>query len=170
MDLNNIIIAFTKDIIEVVRAVMSSSVGVNLKVHRNTLTESDVFRNINVVATHDGDLMFDLMLNNYIEYIESGRYPGVKFPPVNPKEKKEEEEEERVKFPPVKPIEDWARKHGIPTDNSTIFLIRRAISRDGIDARPVMDYAFKEMDKVWSREWSDELFNKLLEKINEFFK
>lgn len=151
MDLNNIIIAFTKDIIEVVRAVMSSSVGVNLKVHRNTLTDSDVFRNINVVATHDGDLVFDLMLNDYIQYIESGRRAG-------------------AKFPPVKPIEDWARKHGIPTDNSTIFLIRRAISRDGISPRPIMDYTFKEMDKVWSREWSDELFFKLTSKINDFFK
>jgi len=148
--LTNIAAAFSKDILEIVRAVMSSSVGINLKVHRNTLTDSDIYRNINIVATHDGDLVFDLMLNDYIQYIESGRRVG-------------------AKMPPVEPIVRWAKKHGIPTDNSTIFLIRRAISRDGISSRPIMDFAFKELDKQFEYRWADELFNKLIEKLNDFF-
>lgn len=150
MDITNIVIAFSKDIMEIVRAVMSSDAGINRKVMRNTLTDSDIYREINVVATHDGDLVFDLMLNNYLKYIESGRRSG-------------------AKMPPVKPIEDWARKHGIPTDNSTIWAIRKAISRDGIASRPIMDYVFIELDKMWDARWADELFNKITEDLNKYF-
>lgn len=150
MDITNIVIAFSKDIMEIVRAVMSSDAGINRKVMRNTLTDSDIYREINVVATHDGDLVFDLMLNNYLKYIESGRRKG-------------------AKMPPVKPIEEWAKKHGIPTDNSTIWAIRKAISRDGISSRPIMDYVFIELDKMWDARWADELFNKIMEQIDNFF-
>ena len=150
MDITNIVIAFSKDIMEIVRAVMSSDAGINRKVMRNTLTDSDIYREINVVATHDGDLVFDLMLNNYLKYIESGRRSG-------------------AKMPPVKPIEDWARKHGIPTDNSTIWAIRKAISRDGIASRPIMDYVFIELDKMWDARWADEVFDKITEELNKYF-
>jgi hypothetical protein len=150
MDVSKIVIAFSKDIMEIVRAVMSSDAGINRKVMRNTLTDSDIYREIDVIATHDGDLVFDFMLNNYLKYIESGRRAG-------------------AKMPPVKPIEDWARKHGIPTDNSTIFLIRRAISRDGIASRPIMDYVFIELDKMWDARWADEIFNVIMEEIDKFF-
>lgn len=150
MDITNIVIAFSKDIMEIVRAVMSSDAGINRKVMRNTLTDSDIYREINVVATHDGDLVFDLMLNNYLKYIESGRRSG-------------------AKMPPVKPIEDWARKHGIPTDNSTIWAIRKAISRDGIASRPIMDYVFIELDKMWDARWADEVFNKITEELDKYF-
>lgn len=150
MDVSKIVIAFSKDIMEIVRAVMSSDAGINRKVMRNTLTDSDIYREIDVIATHDGDLVFDFMLNNYLKYIESGRRAG-------------------AKMPPVKPIEDWAKKHGIPTDNSTIFLIRRAISREGIASRPIMDYVFIELDKMWDARWADEIFNVIMEEIDKFF-
>jgi hypothetical protein len=151
MNITNIVIAFSKDIMEIVRAVMSSDAGINRKVMRNTLTDSDIYREIDVIATHDGDLVFDFMLNNYLKYIESGRKKG-------------------AKMPPVKPIEDWARKHGIPTDNSTIWAIRKAISRDGIASRPIMDYVFIELDKMWDARWADELFNKIIEELDKFFR
>lgn len=150
MDVSKIVIAFSKDIMEIVRAVMSSDAGINRKVMRNTLTDSDIYREIDVIATHDGDLVFDFMLNNYLKYIESGRRAG-------------------AKMPPVKPIEDWAKKHGIPTDNSTIFLIRRAISREGIASRPIMDYVFIELDRNWNKQWADEIFNVIMEEIDKFF-
>lgn len=150
MDITNIVIAFSKDIMEVVRAVMSSDAGVNRKVGYNTLTDSEIYNNIKINATNDGDLVFDIMLNDYLKYIESGRRAG-------------------AKFPPVEPIVKWAKKHGIPTDNSTIFLIRRAISRDGINARPLMEYVFIEIDKMWDSRWSNELFDKIMSDIDKFF-
>lgn len=141
---------FGKDIAKIVRMVMESNVGINSKTGGNTLSKSDIYRQLSVISTSDGDLVFDIMLNDYITFIESGRRKG-------------------AKFPPVEPIVRWARKHGIPTDNSTIYLIRRAISRDGIKPRPIMAKVFEELDNSWDDGWSDKLFDIIMEKIDKFF-
>ena len=148
--LTKIINEFAKDIATIVRLVMDSNVGINSKTGSNTLSQSDIYRQLSVVSTSDGDLVFDIMLNDYITYIENGRRKG-------------------AKMPPVEPIVRWARKHGIPTDNSTIFLIRRAISRDGIKPRPIMAHVFEELDRAWESEWSDRLFNIITEQLDKFF-
>ena len=94
--------------------------------------------------------MFDIILNDYLTFIESGRRKG-------------------ADMPPVEPIIEWAKKHGIPTDNGTIYLIRRAISRDGIAPRPFMDKVFADIDDVWDKNWADELFDEIMRMINDFF-
>lgn len=141
---------FSKDIMALVRMVMESNVGINAKVGVNTLTNSDIYKTLSVKATNDGDLVFDIILNDYIQYIESGRRKG-------------------AKFPPVEPIVEWCRKKGIPTDNSTVFLIRRAISRDGIKPRPILAHVFEEFDRNWNDGAADEIFNKIIEEINKWF-
>ena len=85
-----------------------------------------------------------------MQYIESGRKAG-------------------SKFPPIQPIVQWAKKRNIPTDNSTIFLIRRAIAEDGIKPRPFMYKVLETIDKKWDGELSSELFNELTKIIDEFF-
>lgn len=150
MEIGKIVMEFSKDLMQLVRMVMESNVGINQKVGRNTLTSSQIYKTLSVKATNDGDLIFDIVLNDYITFIESGRRKG-------------------AKFPPVEPIVRWARSKGIPTDNSTIFLIRRAISRDGIKPRPIMQYVFEEVDREWDEQLADELFNKIMEMIDNFF-
>ena len=150
MEINRLVMEFTKDIMQLVRAVMEGQELVNHKVGRNTIIGSDIYNNLQVKATNDGDLVFDILLNDYLTYIESGRRKG-------------------AKFPPVEPIVKWARKRGIPTDNSTIFLIRRAISRDGIAPRPFMDKVFEDIDYAWDKGWADELFDEIMKMINDFF-
>lgn len=150
MEIGKIVMEFSKDLMQLVRMVMESNVGINQKVGRNTLTSSQIYKTLSVKATNDGDLIFDIVLNDYITFIESGRRKG-------------------AKFPPVEPIVRWARSKGIPTDNSTIFLIRRAISRDGIKPRPIMQYVFEEIDREWDEQLADELFNKIMEMIDNFF-
>lgn len=150
MEIGKIVMEFSKDLMQLVRMVMESNVGINQKVGRNTLTSSQIYKTLSVKATNDGDLIFDIVLNDYITFIESGRRKG-------------------AKFPPVEPIVRWARSRGIPTDNSTIFLIRRAISRDGIKPRPIMQYVFDEIDREWDEQLADELFNKIMEMIDNFF-
>lgn len=150
MEIGKIVMEFSKDLMQLVRMVMESNVGINQKVGRNTLTSSQIYKTLSVKATNDGDLIFDIVLNDYIQFIESGRRKG-------------------AKFPPVEPIVRWARSKGIPTDNSTIFLIRRAISRDGIKPRPIMQYVFEEVDREWNEQLADELFNKIMEMIDNFF-
>lgn len=150
MEIGKIVMEFSKDLMQLVRMVMESNVGINQKVGRNTLTSSQIYKTLSVKATNDGDLIFDIVLNDYITFIESGRRKG-------------------AKFPPVEPIVRWARSKGIPTDNSTIFLIRRAISRDGIKPRPIMQYVFDEIDREWDEQLADELFNKIMDLIDNFF-
>lgn len=144
MDINKIVMEFTKDIMKLVHAVMDGQEFSNNK------NGSDIYKNLQVNATNDGDLVFDIILNDYLKFIESGRRKG-------------------ADMPPVEPIIKWAKKHGIPTDNGTIFLIRRAISRDGIAPRPFMDKVFADIDDVWDKNWADELFDEIMRMINDFF-
>ena len=150
MEIGKIVMEFSKDIMELVRMVMESNVGVNEKVGRNTLVGSDIYKSLSVAATNNGDLVFDIILNDYLVFIESGRRKG-------------------AKFPPIEPIVRWAKSRGIPTDNSTIFLIRRAISRDGIKPRPFMQYVFEGIDREWDEKLADELFDKIMELTDKFF-
>lgn len=146
---------FGKDIAKIVRMVMDSNVGINYKAKppTNTLTDSNIYKELVVMSTNDGDLIFDIVLNDYITYIESGRRKG-------------------AKMPPVEPIERWYRqKFGEAPDNNTIWAIRKAISRDGIKARPIMARVFDELDEAWNNgKWSDRLFDIIMEKIDNFFK
>ena len=143
MDISKIVMEFTKDIMKLVQAAMD---GKDLDSNKG----SDIYKNLKVNATNDGDLVFDIILNDYLKFIESGRRKG-------------------ADMPPVEAIVEWAKKHGIPTDNSTIFLIRRAISRDGIAPRPFMDKVFEDIDYVWDKDWADELFDEIMRMINDFF-
>lgn len=137
MEISKIVMEFSKDIMDIVRAVMESNI------------DSDSYKNLKVIAKNDGDLVFDIILNDYLEFIESGRRKG-------------------ADMPPVEPIVRWARSKGIPTDNSTIFLIRRAISRDGIAPRPFMATVMEQIDLNMPN-WYDKIFDEITKLINDFF-
>lgn len=139
--MGELVMAISNDIMELVRAVLDSDIGINRKIGVNTLS---------VKATNDGDLVFDILLNDYLTFIESGRRQG-------------------AEMPPIESIVKWARKHDIPTDNSTIYLIRRAISRDGIQPRPFMSVVFEEIDRKWESQWSDGILNEIIKIIDDFF-
>ena len=141
--------AFAEDVMNITADIMASSMLVNDKVGRNTIApDSNIFKEMYAKAS--GNIVIQLLLNDYVQYIESGRKAG-------------------SKFPPIQPIVQWAKKRGIPTDNSTIFLIRRAIAEDGIRPRPFMYKVLETIDKKWEGEWSSELFNELTKIIDEFF-
>ena len=141
--------AFAEDVMNITADIMASSMLVNDKVGRNTISpDSNIFKEM--YAKSSGNIVIQLLLNDYVQYIESGRKAG-------------------SKFPPIQPIVQWAKKRGIPTDNSTIFLIRRKIAEDGIRPRPFMYKVLETIDKKWDGEWSSELFNELTKIIDEFF-
>ena len=137
MDISKIVMEFTKDIMDIVRVVMESNI------------DSDSYKNLKVIAKNDGDLVFDIILNDYLKFIESGRRKG-------------------ADMPPVEAIVEWAKKHGIPTDNGTIYLIRRAISRDGIAPRPFMATVMEQIDLNMPN-WYDKIFDEITKLINDFF-
>ena len=141
--------AFAEDVMNITADIMASSMLVNDKVGRNTIApDSNIFKEMYAKAS--GNIVIQLLLNDYVQYIESGRKAG-------------------SKFPPIQPIVQWAKKRGIPTDNSTIFIIRRAIAEDGIRPRPFMYKVLETIDKKLDGDWSSELFNELTKIIDEFF-
>ena len=140
--------AFAEDVMNITADIMASNLMLNKKGINTIAPNSDIFKQMYAKAS--GNIVIQLLLNDYVQYIESGRKAG-------------------SKFPPIQPIVQWAKKRNIPTDNSTIFLIRRAIAEDGIKPRPFM---YKVLDTIydkWDGEWSSELFNELTKIIDEFF-
>lgn len=150
MDKARIIMEISADILRVMKAVINSDIGINAKIKGgvNTLIGSKLEREASVET--DGDFIYHLYLNDYVTYVNSGRKAG-------------------KKFPPVEPIVKWAERRGLPTDNSTIFLIRRAISRDGIKARPIVDKFFELMGDKWDEDWADKIFTIIIEDITNWF-
>ena len=140
---------FAEDVMNITADIMASNIMVNNKVGRNTIApDSNIFKEMYAKAS--GNIVIELLLNDYVQYIESGRKAG-------------------SKFPPLEPIVQWAKKRGIKTDNSTMFLIRRAIAEDVIKPRPFMYKVLNTIDKKWDGEWSSELFQELTKIIDEFF-
>ena len=153
VDIQPIADALAKEFEDMVRLVMDSEAGINHKVGVNTLSGSNIYRDLmsSGMLSSDG-LIVSVLLNDYIFYIEHGRRKG-------------------AKMPPVEPIIRWARSRGISTDNSTIFLIRRAISRDGIKGRPIMEKVLELMDTEMAEEggWLDRVFDEIIKTVDEFF-
>lgn len=150
-DFNKITKELATSFLKAFRAILQGSVGINTKVNKNTLQKSRLSKDAHTAIMEDeNDVIAELLVNDYIQFIESGRRKG-------------------AKFPPVAPIVQWCRKNGIPTDNSTIFLIRRAISRDGIPSRTIMTYVYDIMDNEMETQYYDRLFDTIVAEINNFF-
>ena len=137
------------DVVSLVRQVMESDTGINRKVGINTLKDSELFKSVRASAS--GDIVIDLLLNDYIIYVESGRRKGSKMPPPTA-------------------IASWCKRKGLPSDNSTVWAICRAISRDGIAPRPVMATVFDLMDTdEWSGRWLDMVFEEITKVLDNYF-
>lgn len=130
-------------------AAMASELGVNRKVGRNTLVEGHIFQEVGVDVV-DLELV-NILVNDYIQYIESGRKPG--------------------SFPPVSVIAKWAAEKGITTDNRVVWAICQSIYRDGIAPRPIIDANggfWEQIDHEWNN-WSAKIFEAITEQLdNEF--
>lgn len=134
----------------VMMAVLSSELGVNRKVGRNTLVEGRIFQEVNT-NVEDATLI-EILVNDYIQYIESGRQPG--------------------SFPPVSVIAKWAADKHITNDNKVVWAICQSIYKNGIPARPLIDVKggfWDEIDRAWN-EWSEKIFAVLTEALDEEFK
>lgn len=155
-DLDNIIKAITEDMVAIMKAVMDSDVGINNKVNKNTLEDSDLKKSLE--ASFDisgGNVVMELYANHYFWYIEHGREP------------------QKGKQPPIDAIIAWMKKKRIPSTNGNIrsaaFLISRAIWRDGYDPRHMLEPFERKLDEKWERQYAEELFDYLTEELNKFF-
>ena len=146
-----------QDIVRAAREVMASSVGINDKVGKNTLVDSDLSKQIDWKIDFSGErVIIDTLFNYYIQFIEEGRKP------------------QTGKMPPEDAIIKWMRRKHIVSSNKNIrsvaFLIRRAIWRAGYNARPVLKTLSDNVDDLWETKWADQLFDALIKDITEYFK
>lgn len=117
------------EIVELVHSIMSSEAGVNKKIGKNTLIDSEVYRSVRSEINVSQSAIIDTLLNNYITDIEKGRPAGAKKIPINV-------------------LRDWASRKGISTDNSVLYAIQNAIFRDGIEGRPILARTFAEIERA----------------------
>lgn len=155
-DIANIIKSFAEDIINEARRIMASDVGINKKVHKNTLVDSDLYKQIDWSFRKEGeDIILDTLFNFYIVYVEWNRPPDY------------------GKMPPIDAIQKWLIKKNIVPNNKNIrsvaFLIARAIQRDGWEGRPIFETLYSGVTQKWETEWAEKLFNSIINKLTEYF-
>lgn len=150
-DINIIMASIASDIVTIIRLVMESDVGTNSKTNTNTLVGSNLYKTLKTIARNDGDLVFDIMMNDYLQYVENGRRKGAKWPPIDP-------------------IVQWMKRKGIQPTNSNIFLIRRSIAEQGIKPRPILAKALELIDDKWNDKWADRLFEVIIGELEGYFK
>lgn len=112
------------------------------------LGQSDL---LNKAKINISDNLFLLIFPDYIDYVNSGRRPNAKMPPADA-------------------IINWCRQKGIPTDNNTVWKIRQGIAKQGIKARPVLDMIFDLAENEWMTDWSQRVFNEIIEELINWFK
>lgn len=140
------------EVVAIVRAVLDSPAGINVKVNRNTLgkDKSRLYDDVVANLLSSEDIVVSLLVNDYIKFIESGRRAG-------------------AKLPPFQPIYEWCKRKGIPADNSTVWAICKAISIDGIAPRPIMSNVLSIIDNRWDSEWSDSIFDEITKELDKIF-
>lgn len=127
-------------------------IGANKKTGKNTLRDSSLYDNVRVeIQNTEQSVVIQALFDNHIDYIEQGRKPR------------------SGKQPPIDALRDWALSRGIPTDNSTLFLISRAIWRDGYQPRPILATLEEEIERRFENEWSDLLMDAITEELITYF-
>lgn len=150
-DIDKIIKHLAESFLNAFKGCLMSDKGINQKVGINTLEDSTLAKTSKSrYIDKDNDYIAELIVNDYIKYIESGRRKG-------------------AKMPPVLPILKWCKKNNIPTDNGTIFKIRRAISKNGIKARPIFDTVWEDMDSQIESIYFDKIYESIIIDLTKYF-
>lgn len=153
--MKNVLKEFAKDLVAEARRIMDSEVGINSKVGKNTLSGSDLYKDLDFEITDDGNI--HLRFNYYVSFIEFDRPPKYK------------------KRPPVDAILTWMTNKHIVKKNTDVKKLRRiafAISygiwRDGHKGRKILETLFDNADNLWD-ERSFTIFDKITEQLEEYF-
>lgn len=135
-----------KDIMKVLQDELYILIEYSMK--QKGLGQSDL---LDKAKINISDNIFLLIFPDYIDYVNSGRRPNAKMPPADA-------------------IINWCRQKGIPTDNNTVWRIRQGIAKQGIKARPVLDMIFDLAENEWMTDWSQRVFNEIIEELINWFK
>lgn len=151
-NIKNILKAIQGDIQTLAQLIFETdNISNNTKVNRNTLADSNLAKDVEIKVQELNNPIIDIMFNHYIVYLEWDRPP------------------QYGKQPPISALKDWAVANGIPSDNSTLYLIARAIWRDGHKGRPITKTLFKEIEERFDKQYFDMLFEAIITDLIEFF-
>lgn len=155
IELAKIMKEITEDILKGARDIMSSDIGINQKVGKNTLVGSNLYNQISTQFKQDDNIVINLFFNHYIEFIESGRMP------------------KQGKRPPVFEIAKWLRRKHIVSSNENIMRVAYAVSyviwRDGYKARKVLEALDKYVDSQFDNRYADMIFDALMKEVDDYF-
>lgn len=148
-----IIEAIANDVLMLSHLILEDdSISMNRKINKNTLKDSQLNQNIKTqIASLNEPVVIEALFNNYINFIEWGRPKGY------------------GKQPPIDELRDWALSRGIPTDNSTLFAIAKAIQRDGHEGRPIIAILEKEIVESFDKEFYTKLFESIINELTKYF-
>lgn len=149
-DVQRVIKELSESFLNAFRACLYSDIGINTKVGRNTLRGSNLDNESNSrYIDKNGDTVVELLVNDYIQYVENGRRSH--------------------KMPPIEPIIQWAKRKGISTDNNTMWKIRKSIADKGIRPRPIMQTVWEDMDAQMQQIYLDRIFDTIIKELNIYF-
>ena len=155
IELAKIMKEITEDILKGARDIMSSDIGINQKVGKNTLVGSNLYNQISTQFKQDDNIVINLFFNHYIEFIESGRMP------------------KQGKRPPVLEIAKWLRRKHIVSSNKNIMRVAYAVSyviwSDGYKARKVLEALDKYVDSQFDNRYADMIFDALMKEVDDYF-
>lgn len=126
------------------------NIGWNNKTGTNTLKNSNLANTIKYHLVEGDNPSIDVMVNDYIQYIERGRHVH-----HSPKV-------------PIDALKDWVKRklHKQPT-NQLLFAIQQSIYNKGIRPRPIMHYWFEAIDKEWNKTYGDIIFESLTTNLDK---
>lgn len=107
----------------------------------------NIVKSTTVEVDLSSGLIINILVPDYIKYIESGR-------PAH------------VSKVPISALNDWAIEHGIPNDNSTLYAIQQSIYNNGIAPRPIYDYINKAIDDTLDK-WIPSFESEIVEYFND---
>lgn len=136
------------DILDVMVEVLESDVAVNDKTDTNTLKRSNLRRNMTVNESFPRFIYFEYF--DYLEYIERGRRPNIRKVPISA-------------------LREWARRKGIPSDNSTLYAIQQSIYKAGISPRPIMETFQRNLDKEMGEDMLDGIYEAITDLLDKYF-
>mgnify|MGYP003294899424 CR=1 FL=1 len=141
MNKNDTINKIKREILSLFREVLSKAIN---EKSNTSLENSHLSHDAEVHHMEQGESeLFNLMYNDYLDYIEWRRPPRYK------------------KKPPIRVLIPWAKERGLPSDNRTLWAISTSIWLVGWKARPIIAPFETLLDERWEKYWSDLIFETL---------
>lgn len=155
-NVDKVLKAISSDIVKLAREIIDSDIGINEKVGINTLSGSDLYKQISSSVDEEGDnIVMNTFFNFYLVYIEWDRPPKYGSPP------------------PKDAIIKWLKKKRIVSSNENIETVANAfrwsIWYKGWKGRKILQELDRMCGKQFDEKWSDMLFNALIADIDDWF-